>query len=192
MKQNLSLLWFLLQKTNFYIDISLLSFIVITNHSQSLLVSVGGDQKILLNDYWSVITNIIYYFIKRLCMLHVPYFKVHEHVWSWLMWSQFCTVNPSLHTSLQFRAAKSSLHKKQIQYGRFQRARLTKSGDMISDWQQILYLLFLWDQLLTIHFSKVISTIEPHFCILVMYIRWLYHYFSITRKPGLKYENDVE
>ena len=43
------------------------------------------------------------------------------------------TVNPSLHTSLQFHAVKSSLHKKQIQYGRFQRARLTKSGDMVSD-----------------------------------------------------------
>ena len=50
-------------------------------------------------------------------MLHVP---------------QFCTVNPSLHTSLQFHAVKSSLHKKQIQYGRFQRARLTKSGDMMT------------------------------------------------------------
>ena len=97
-------------------------------------------------------------------------------------------VNPSLHTSLHFRAVKTSLHKKQIQYGRFQRAHLTKSGDVISDRQQILYLLFLRDQLLTIHFSKVISTIEPHFCILTNIVIFLNtgdfniifssHYFS--------------
>ena len=42
-------------------------------------------------------------------------------------------VNPSLHISLQFCAVKSSLHKKQIHCGRFQRAHLTKRGDMISD-----------------------------------------------------------
>jgi hypothetical protein len=37
----------------------------------------------LLNDY-CLQTSFIIYFIKRLGMLHVPYFKFHEHVWRWL------------------------------------------------------------------------------------------------------------
>ena len=59
---------------------------------------------------------------------------------------------------------------------RFQRARLTKRGDMISDWQQILNNICYFygiKILLTIHFSKVILTIEPHFCILANIVIFL-------------------
>ena len=106
------------------------------------------------------------------CMYHILKFMNMDE--ADLCGHNFVQLTPVCIPVYSFVQSRAHCTKKQIQYGRFQRACSTKSGDMIGDWwQQILYLLFLWDQLLTIHFSKVISTIEPHFCILANIVIFL-------------------